>query len=146
LSPVSFCSFRGPPGALDSDVYWPAQLCYVWCQDLEPTTNDTPITRTVALFVQAKAQHPPVQQQVWVSCTIARGCCDCTVSLAPTTNVQTRLDPYWETDGASQNNHQCLYTHTHPFSGPLSRTTRVSRYQKGKTNLDFTEARDNGIT
>ena len=33
-------------------------------------------------------------------------------------------------------------THTHPFNGFLSRTTRVSRYQKGKTNLDFTEARD----
>jgi len=32
-------------------------------------------------------------------------------------------------------------THTHPFNGPLSGTTRVSRYQKGKTNLDFTEAR-----
>jgi len=32
--------------------------------------------------------------------------------------------------------------HTHPFNGPLSRTTRVSRYQKGKTNLDFSEARD----
>ena len=32
--------------------------------------------------------------------------------------------------------------HTHPFNGPLSRTTRVSQYQKGKTNLDFTEARD----
>jgi len=32
-------------------------------------------------------------------------------------------------------------THTHPFNGPLSRTTRVSRYQKGKTNLDFIEAR-----
>ena len=30
-----------------------------------------------------------------------------------------------------------------PFNGPLSRTTRVSRYQKGKTNLDFTEATDN---
>jgi len=30
----------------------------------------------------------------------------------------------------------------HPFNGPLSRTTWVSRYQKGKTNLDFTEARD----
>ena len=29
-----------------------------------------------------------------------------------------------------------------PFNGPLSGTTRVSRYQKGKTNLDFTEARD----
>ena len=35
-----------------------------------------------------------------------------------------------------------LYTHAHPFNGPLSGTTRVSRYQKGKTNLDFTEARD----
>ena len=33
-------------------------------------------------------------------------------------------------------------THTHPSNGPLSRITRVSRYQKGKTNLDFTEARD----
>jgi len=34
------------------------------------------------------------------------------------------------------------HTHTHPFNGPLSGTTRVSQYQKGKTNLDFTEARD----
>jgi len=33
-------------------------------------------------------------------------------------------------------------THTHPFNGPLSGTTRVSRYPKGKTNLDFTEAWD----
>ena len=34
------------------------------------------------------------------------------------------------------------HTRTHPFNGPLYGTTRVSRYQKGKTNLDFTEARD----
>jgi len=32
--------------------------------------------------------------------------------------------------------------HTHPFNGPFSGTTRVSRYQKGNTNLDFCEARD----
>jgi len=32
--------------------------------------------------------------------------------------------------------------HTRPFNGPFSGTTRVSRSQKGKTNLDFTEARD----
>ena len=32
--------------------------------------------------------------------------------------------------------------HTHPFNGPFSGTTQMSRYQKGKTNLDFTEARD----
>ena len=35
-----------------------------------------------------------------------------------------------------------LYLCTHAFNGPLSGTTRVSRYQKGKTSLDFTEARD----
>jgi len=29
-----------------------------------------------------------------------------------------------------------------PFNGLFSRTSRVSRYQKGKTNLDFTAARD----
>ena len=34
------------------------------------------------------------------------------------------------------------YAHTHPFNGPFSGTTQVSRYQIGKTNLDFTEARD----
>jgi len=34
------------------------------------------------------------------------------------------------------------WAHTHPFNSPLSRTTQVSRYQKSKTNLDFTEARD----
>jgi len=32
--------------------------------------------------------------------------------------------------------------HTHSFNGTFSGTTQVSRYQKGKTNLDFTEARN----
>jgi len=40
------------------------------------------------------------------------------------------------------NKHTHTHTHTHPFNGPLSGTTQVSRYQKGKTNLDFTGARD----
>ena len=35
-----------------------------------------------------------------------------------------------------------MTSNTHLFNGTLSRTTRVSRNQKGKTNLDFTEARD----
>jgi len=30
----------------------------------------------------------------------------------------------------------------HAFNSPLSGTTRVSRYQKGETNLHFSEARD----
>ena len=34
------------------------------------------------------------------------------------------------------------HTHTHTFNGPFPGTTRVSRYQKGKTDLDFTETRD----
>jgi len=34
------------------------------------------------------------------------------------------------------------HTHTHPFNGPFSKTTQVSRYKKGKTSLDFTDARD----
>jgi len=33
----------------------------------------------------------------------------------------------------------------HPFNGPLSGTTRVSQYQKDKTNQDFTEARDKWV-
>ena len=37
--------------------------------------------------------------------------------------------------------HTHTQTHTHPFNGPLSGTTQVSRYQKGKTNQDFTGAR-----
>ena len=39
-------------------------------------------------------------------------------------------------------NHTNTHTHVLPFNGPFSGTTRVCRYQKSKTNLDFTEARD----
>ena len=38
--------------------------------------------------------------------------------------------------------HQRPTHNTQPFNGLFSRTTWVSRYQKGKTNLDFTRARD----
>ena len=34
------------------------------------------------------------------------------------------------------------HTYTHPFNCPFSGTTHISWYQKGKTKLDFTEARD----
>jgi len=36
---------------------------------------------------------------------------------------------------------QSAHTHTRPFNGAVSRTIWFIRYQKGKTNLDFTEAR-----
>jgi len=38
--------------------------------------------------------------------------------------------------------HIITHTHTHPFNSPFSGTTRVRQYQKDKTNLDFTEARN----
>jgi len=34
------------------------------------------------------------------------------------------------------------YLQLQPFNGLFSRTTWISQYQKGKTNLDFTGARD----
>ena len=40
------------------------------------------------------------------------------------------------------NLHSEMTAQTHPFNDSLSGTTRVSQYQKGRTNLDFTEARD----
>ena len=38
--------------------------------------------------------------------------------------------------------HTRTHTHTHPFNSPFFGTTQVSQYRKGKTNLDFCEARD----
>ena len=62
---------------------------------------------------------------------------------------QLRTALPWRTDSCSflvahthAHTHTHTRTHAHPFNGPLSWTTRVNRYKKGKTNLDFTEARD----
>ena len=43
--------------------------------------------------------------------------------------------------GSHRHTHTHTHTHTPPFNCPLSGTTWVSRYQRGKTNLDFTEAK-----
>ena len=50
-------------------------------------------------------------------------------------NVSTTATISWQ---------QAMKQHTR-LTAPLSGTTRVSRYQKGKTNLDFTEARDSEL-
>jgi len=55
-----------------------------------------------------------------------------------------KLASYWHNLVDAPNNtdyYATPHTHAHPFIGPVSRIIRVSRYQKGKTNLDFTEAR-----
>jgi len=42
----------------------------------------------------------------------------------------------------SKAKHTRTHARARPFNGPFSRIIQVSWYQKGKTNLDFTEARD----
>ena len=63
----------------------------------------------------------------------------------------TRLDKTVSSDSVSEAwghlKYQLKYQkisllHRHPFNGSLSGTTRVSRYQNGKTNMDFIEVRD----
>jgi len=57
----------------------------------------------------------------------------------PSATSQTRYTGLYNTRTHA---HMHTHTHTHTFNGHLSRTTWVSRYLKGKTNLDFTKARD----
>ena len=61
-------------------------------------------------------------------------------STPPLSFLQARCPSCHPTNSvkAHARTHAC----THTFNGPLPGTTRVSRYQKGKANLDFTGARD----
>jgi len=58
----------------------------------------------------------------------------------PDTRTHARTHAHTHTHTRSHCIH--THTHTHQFNGPLSGTTQVSWYQKDKTNLDFTGARD----
>jgi len=55
-------------------------------------------------------------------------------SRQPTTPTNTALHCHPQTQQQQQQQHT--------FNGLFSGTIQVSKYQKGKTNLDFTEARD----
>jgi len=59
--------------------------------------------------------------KVWVICTHSRN--------------GSNLFIYY--DIVHSDTHTHTHTHTHPFNGPLSGTTRVSRYQKGKNQSAF---------
>jgi len=45
----------------------------------------------------------------------------------------------------AQNNGEWIIHSLHPFNGLFSRTTWVSRYRRGKTGLDLSEARDDKV-
>ena len=62
-------------------------------------------------------------------------------------NVKTRSSEVEQSPStfrvhAHTHTHTHTHAHAHTFNSPFSGTTQVSRYQKGETNLDFTEARD----
>ena len=68
----------------------------------------------------------------WISLSSSLHCQPCTYCYctATFTNITANITVTY------------THTHTHTFNGPFSGTTQASRYQKGKTNLDFTDARD----
>jgi len=104
-------------------------------------------------WLDVKKSIWPVKIECWVIC-LAR-CADCLhmVQLMPRCSSSSSSCHLWKTPICNTIviawskvywfNLIPLITTTHTrFNGPFSWTTRVSRYQKGKTNLDFTEARD----
>ena len=79
-----------------------------------------------------KQQHPLTCRSSWSEYT-------CTLFSSENQWSGQLLSKFWGLYNKQTNK---THTHTHRLNGPLSRTTRVSQYQKGKPNLDFTEARD----
>jgi len=65
---------------------------------------------------------------------------------SPASQLDTETVSWTRASPALHQSRSCnvhlLINITHLFNGPFSRTTRVGQYQKSKTNLDFTEARD----
>jgi len=72
----------------------------------------------------------------WAICKSAPRPRQITTTSAPHHSVFYRLDAL---PAAQPTASKHTHTHKHPFNGPFSGTTRVSQYQKGNTNLDFTE-------
>ena len=70
------------------------------------------------------------------------GVANCVSHCLDKQSVTSVTNKAWDTTQAWSTLEICWGIYTHTFNGPLSGTTRVSRYQKGKTNLDFIEARD----
>jgi len=60
-------------------------------------------------------------------------------ALAQKTHARTHAHTHTRTHAHT---HTRTHTHTHRINGRFSGTTHVSWYQKGKTNLDSTEATD----
>ena len=90
-----------------------------------------------AVIVPPQLRHPPLVSKLPLQllhlrhsvCTILcrRWCHSSSGVIAALSRARTHAHTHTHT-----------HTRTHPFNGSFSGTTQVSRYQKGKTNLDFT--------
>ena len=104
-----------------------------WHQTEQSTVN-TLCWLQCAPYIRRNAYHLALTSSLLrrLSYDATRICC-----WAPA-HLQHGACGYWWISAAEASTH----THTHAFNGPFSGTIQVSRYLKGKTNLDFTEARD----
>ena len=112
---ISYANYWWCPHSMQSGVYE-----IVKCPSVCPTTD------------QQERQHV---QRVWY--WAPNGQEISTDSSAKQHGIQQQMqgESCWQPkDEAEHKLVQCrsAYTHTHPFNGPLSVTTQVSRYQKGK--------------
>jgi len=101
------------------------------------------VRERLALAAAPRAEPVVRQQRVDVDVVahvgeVALACHEDELAMIPATSAEN-------TNTAVLYMLQGWYTHTrtHPFNCPFSGTTQASQYEKGKTNLDYTEARDN---
>jgi len=101
------------------------------------------VRERLALAAAPRAEPVVRQQRVDVDVVahvgeVALACYEDELAMIPATSAEN-------TNTAVLYMLQGWYTHTrtHPFNCPFSGTTQASQYEKGKTNLDYTEARDN---
>ena len=73
-------------------------------------------------------------------------CISLATRITPITITGRHFVHYFKVASYSGDKTNYTHIHTHLFNSPLSGTTQVSRYQKGKTNLDFTEASCSSIS
>jgi len=102
-----------------------------------PTLYWTPFPSQPSQFILAWNRH----ETCWLAYPVA--CYDKAINILKgwTTIINNFL--YFKSQHfPSSNLLNTNKTHTHTFNGPFPGTTWLSRYQKGTTNLDFTEARD----
>jgi len=99
---------------------WQNHITYCW-QTVSEQNSHRPVTSLLSRLLSYKT-----------ACTLLHSAPDSDLTCAPEQH---------------NDKHRCniqlgaTHTHTHPFNSPLSRTTRVSRYQRGKTQSGFYQSR-----